>query len=91
MHFVVVDTHRFVKISRHLYYYRRCCNIYAYFSLLLLSFLSRIVLCLFLSNIVKLVFNSIKTVKKKHTHYWNYLIRSPITIHYLINYIVTKF
>ena len=31
MHFVVVDTHRFVKISRHLYCYRRCCNIYLYF------------------------------------------------------------
>ena len=67
MHFVVVDTHRFVKISRHLYYYRRCliythifrCYCYPF------SFLSRIVLCLFLSNIVKLVFNSIKTVKKK--------------------------
>ena len=49
MHFVVVDTHRFVKISRHLFCYRRCCNIYIYFSLLLLSFffsfffLSRIV------------------------------------------------
>ena len=26
-----------------------------------------------------------------YTHYWNYLIRSPVTIHYLINYIVTKF
>ena len=38
MHFVVVDTRRFVKISRHLYCYRRCCNIYIYFSLLLLSF-----------------------------------------------------
>ena len=25
MQFVVVDTHRFVKISRHLYCYRRCC------------------------------------------------------------------
>ena len=37
MHFVV-DTRRFVKISRHLYCYRRCCNIYIYFSLLLLSF-----------------------------------------------------
>ena len=36
MHFVVVDTRRFVKISRHLYCYRR--NIYIYFSLLLLSF-----------------------------------------------------
>ena len=33
MHFVVVDKRRFVKISR-----RRCCNIYIYFSLLLLSF-----------------------------------------------------
>ena len=43
MHFVV-DTHRFVKTSGHLYYYRRC-NIYIYFSLLLLSFffLSKIV------------------------------------------------
>ena len=38
MHFVVVDTHRFVKISRHPFCYRRCCNIYIYFSLLLLSF-----------------------------------------------------
>ena len=45
MHFVVVDTYRLVKISRHLYYFRRCCNRYIYFSLLLLSFsfLSRIV------------------------------------------------
>ena len=48
MYFVVVYTRRFVKISRHLYCYRRCCNIYIYFSLLLLSFffsffLSRIV------------------------------------------------
>ena len=46
MHFVV-DMRRFVKISRHLYCYRRCCNIYIYFLLLLLSFffffLSRIV------------------------------------------------
>ena len=66
MHFVVVDTHRFVKISRHLYYYRRCCNIYTYFSLLLLSFFLFKSNCfiLLLSNIVKLVFNSIKTVKK---------------------------
>ena len=73
MHFVVVDRRRFVKISRHLYCYRRCCNIYIYFSLLLLSFfffffLSRIVYfdsfneCLFLSNVVKLVFNSIKKI-----------------------------
>ena len=38
MRLVVVDTQRFVKISRHLYCYRRCCNIYIYFSLLLLSF-----------------------------------------------------
>ena len=30
MHLVVVDTQRFVKISRHLYCYRRCCNIYIY-------------------------------------------------------------
>ena len=49
MYFVVVDTCRFVKISWHLYFYRRCCNIYIYFSLFLLSFffsfffLSRIV------------------------------------------------
>ena len=28
MYFVVVDTRRFVKISRHLYCYRGCCNIY---------------------------------------------------------------
>ena len=33
MYFVVVDTRRFVKISRHLYCYRCCCNIYLYFSL----------------------------------------------------------
>ena len=26
-----------------------------------------------------------------YTHYWNHLIKSPITIHCLINYIVTKF
>ena len=38
MHFVVVDTHRFVTISRHIFCYRRCCNIYVYFSLLLSSF-----------------------------------------------------
>ena len=35
---IVVDAQRFVKISRHLYCYRGCCNIYMYFSLLLLSF-----------------------------------------------------
>ena len=38
MHFVVVDNHRLVKIRRHRYYFRRCCNRYIYFSLLLLSF-----------------------------------------------------
>ena len=37
MYFVVVDTRRFVKISRHLYCYRGCCNIYIIL-LLLLSF-----------------------------------------------------
>ena len=31
MHLVVVDTQRFVKISRHLYCYRCCCNIYIFF------------------------------------------------------------
>ena len=30
MYFVVVDTLRFVKISRHLYCYRGCCNVYIY-------------------------------------------------------------
>ena len=39
MHFVVVDTHRFVKISRHLYCYRRCCNIYLYFVVTVVVFL----------------------------------------------------
>ena len=28
MYFVVVDTRRFVEITRHLYCYRGCCNIY---------------------------------------------------------------
>ena len=37
MYSVLVDTRRFVKISRHLYCYRGCCNIYI-ISLLLLSF-----------------------------------------------------
>ena len=31
MHLVVVDTQRFVKISRHLYCYHCCCNIYFFF------------------------------------------------------------
>ena len=31
MHLVAVDTQRFIKISRHLYCYRRCCNIYIFF------------------------------------------------------------
>ena len=30
MHFVVVDTHRFLKISRRLYCSRRYCNIHLY-------------------------------------------------------------
>ena len=30
MHFVVFDTHRLVKISRHLYCHRRYCNIDIY-------------------------------------------------------------
>ena len=30
MHFVVVDTHRFVKIRRHFYCCCRYCNIYCY-------------------------------------------------------------
>ena len=30
MHLIVVDAQRFVKVSRHLYCYRCCCNIYIY-------------------------------------------------------------
>ena len=55
MHFVVVDTRRFVKISRHLYCYRRCCNIYIYLSLLLLSFFVFFFFLVELYNLIHLI------------------------------------
>ena len=37
MHFVVVDTHRFLKISRRLYCSRRYCNIYLYLKKIIIN------------------------------------------------------
>ena len=52
MHFVVVDTDRFVKISRHLFCYRRCCNNYIHIFFVVIVTLFLFFSFFFISRIV---------------------------------------